>query len=67
MSGRKCHHCHAPQSDPCHVGIPTGVGHCTLEHWEQCTLEQPDGYDKHNKLWTGCPGLTDNEEDSDED
>ena len=59
MSGRTCHHCHAPQSDPCHVGIPTGVGHCTLEHWEHCTLQQPDGYDKHKKLWTGCPSLDD--------
>ena len=65
MSGRTCHHCHAPQSDPCHVGIPTGVGHCTLEHWENCRLEQPDGYDKHKKLWTGCPGV-ETAEESDE-
>jgi hypothetical protein len=67
MSGRTCHHCHAPQSDPEHVGIPTGVGHCTLEHWEHCKLQQPEGYDKHKKLWTGCPGLNDSAEESDEE
>ena len=65
MSGRTCHHCHAPQSDPIHVGIPTGMGHCTLDHWEQCTLQQPDGYDKHKKLWTGCPSLDETREEGD--
>ena len=65
MSGRTCHHCHAPQADPTHVGIPTGMGHCTLDHWEQCTLQQPDGYDKHKKLWTGCPSLDETREEGD--
>ena len=31
-----CHHCHAPRSDPTHVGISCGVGICPLEHWEGC-------------------------------
>ena len=51
---RICHHCHTPQSEPVHVGVPTGVGQCTLPHWEHCTLNQAPGYDKHKKLWTGC-------------
>ena len=51
---RVCHHCHAPQSDPCHAGIRTGPGHCTLDHWESCTLQLKAGYDKHKQYWTGC-------------
>ena len=63
---RLCHHCHAPQSDPCHVGIPTGSGHCTLEHWEECTLQKEEGYDKNKKWWTGCPaGLESDKDDLD--
>ena len=67
MSGRTCHHCHAPQADPAHVGIPTGVGHCTLPHWEDCTLHQPDGYDKHKKFWTGCPEQESPNDDTEEE
>ena len=56
---RLCHHCHAPQSNPVHVGIPTGAGHCTLKHWEECQLQKEEGYDKRKKWWTGCPNLVD--------
>ena len=63
---RLCHHCHAPQSEPCHVGILTGSGHCTLEHWEECTLQKEEGYDKNKKWWTGCPaGLESDKDDLD--
>lgn len=54
---RVCHHCHAPQSDPSHAGIRTGPGHCTLDHWESCTLQLEAGYDKHKQYWTGCVGV----------
>ena len=34
---RTCHQCHAPTSDPCHDGVPSGVGVCPLQHWGLCT------------------------------
>ena len=55
---RLCHHCHAPQSNPAHAGIPTGSGNCTLQHWDECQLQKEEGYDKREKWWTGCPGLS---------
>ena len=60
---RICHHCHTPQSEPVHVGIPTGVGQCILPHWEHCTLNQTPGYDKHKKLWTGCTDVVQDTQD----
>ena len=62
---RLCHHCHAPQSNSVHVGIPTGSGHCTLPHWEECTLQKVEGYDKHKKWWTGCPDMEKDVDDLD--
>ena len=56
---RICHHCHTPQSEPRHAGIPTGVGRCTLDHWELCQLHQSEAYDTHGKPWTACPSNTD--------
>ena len=52
---RTCHQCHAPQSDPSHAGIPTGAGHCSLQHWEHCQLNKVEDYDDRKKYWTGCP------------
>ena len=57
MPARTCHHCHAPQANPVHLGIATGAGHCTLQHWEECQLRKQEGYDKRKKWWTGCPNL----------
>ena len=63
---RICHHCHTPQSEPVHVGVPTGVGQCTLPHWEHCSLDQAPGYDKHKKLWTGCTEALDDTKDEED-
>ena len=51
----QCHQCHAPLSDEVHVGIPCGVGRCTLHHWEGCEGGIPGGTSKNGKLWAGCP------------
>ena len=62
----QCHQCHAPLSDEVHVGIASGVGRCSLEHWIGCVGGITGGTDKHGKLWASCPteDLTDSESDS---
>ena len=69
-----CHQCHAPRSDPVHVGVACGVGTCPLEHWQGCTRRIPEGTkDKKGGIWTACPDLeftvtdSDTEEDTDEE
>ena len=64
----QCHQCHAPLSDEVHVGIPSGVGRCTLDHWDECEGGIPGGTGKNGKLWAGCPDVeTDTSSDSDEE
>ena len=53
---RYCHHCHAPTDDPGHVGVPCGVGRCSLDHWQGCAGDIRGGKDSHGKVWTGCDG-----------
>ena len=61
---RTCHQCHAPTSDPCHDGVPSGVGVCPLQHWGLCAGGIKGGVDKSGKSWAGC---TDKEEVDDSD
>jgi hypothetical protein len=51
---RLCHQCHAPTSDPVHVGIPCGVGRCSLEHWQGCEGGITSGKHGNGKIWAGC-------------
>ena len=62
-----CHHCHAPRSDPTHVGISCGVGICPLEHWEGCEGGIPGGKDAKGKMWTACPNLLTSDSETDDD
>ena len=50
-----CHQCHAPRSDPSHVGFPCGVGVCELDHWDGCMGGIPGGNDAKGKTWASCP------------
>ena len=61
---RTCHQCHAPTADPCHDGVPSGVGVCPLQHWGLCAGGIKGGIDKSGKSWAGC---TDTEEVDDSD
>ena len=56
---RTCHHCHRLLNDPDHVGMPTGVDRCTLEHWEGCPGGKAGGRDSNGGVWTACPAHED--------
>ena len=59
---RACHQCHSPVSDPAHAGVQSGVGVCSLEHWDGCSGGIKGGNDAHGKSWAACP--EDTSEDS---
>ena len=54
---RVCHQCHAPLSDEVHIGVPSGVGRCPLEHWLGCKGDITSGMDKNSKVWSACPTM----------
>ena len=49
----QCHHCHAPLSNEVHVGVPSGVGRCSLDHWEGCQGGIPGGTGKMGRFGQG--------------
>ena len=60
---RRCHQCHTPLEEPVHSGIKTGVGNCTLPHWDACDGNIPEGDECRGKLWAPCPESEDSDSD----
>ena len=63
---RLCHQCHAPLTDDVHIGVPSGVGKCQLNHWVGCKDDIPGGKGKNGKQWAACPSMHDSDSDIDD-